>query len=138
VFSRACALSLVRLFAWKVRGYVAPTADPLIRQDAFDCLYGVEVTTGVLAACLPMLRPLLHRKEYSLSARTSGADGSSRSNNQRGGLSERQESYAMGSPRRERWDSSTGLTRSRDETKSQPENYFPWRDGEDLERAGAR
>lgn len=28
-------------------------------------LYPVEITFGIIGACLPMLRPILHRKDYS-------------------------------------------------------------------------
>lgn len=31
----------------------------------FELLYPVEITFGIVGACLPMLRPILHRKEYS-------------------------------------------------------------------------
>lgn len=68
----ACTLSLVRILAWKLPGYIgASPDDPYIRVDAFEILYPVEITVGILGACLPLLRPILHRKEYYAS-RASG------------------------------------------------------------------
>lgn len=68
----ACILSLVRILAWKLPGYIGagPKDDPFIRIDAFMILYPVEVTFGILGACLPLLRPILHRREYA--SRASG------------------------------------------------------------------
>lgn len=67
----ACVLSLLRILAWKLPGYIgqAPT-DTYIRRDAFEVLYPIEITFGILGACLPMLRPICHRKEYP--SRSSG------------------------------------------------------------------
>lgn len=31
----------------------------------FEILYPVEIIFGIIGACLPMLRPIFHRKEYS-------------------------------------------------------------------------
>ncbi|KAL2278752.1 hypothetical protein FJTKL_14203 [Diaporthe vaccinii] len=61
----ACVLSLLRILAWKLPGFIgqAPT-DTYIRRDAFEVLYPIEITFGILGACLPMLRPICHRKEY--------------------------------------------------------------------------
>lgn len=87
----ACVLSLLRILAWKLPGFIgqAPT-DTYIRRDAFEVLYPIEITFGILGACLPMLRPICHRKEYP--SRSSG-------NN----------SYAMG-PVRNAGGSRTALT----------------------------
>lgn len=66
VLRSACVLSLVRILAWKLPGYIGVVQDdPYIRSDAFEILYPVEVTFGILGACLPLLRPILHRKEYA-------------------------------------------------------------------------
>lgn len=67
----ACVLSLLRILAWKLPGYIneAPE-DTYIRRDAFELLYPIEITFGILGACLPMLRPIFHRKEYG--SRSSG------------------------------------------------------------------
>lgn len=67
----ACVLSLLRILAWKLPGFIgqAPT-DTYIRRDAFEVLYPIEITFGILGACLPMLRPICHRKEYP--SRSSG------------------------------------------------------------------
>lgn len=67
-------LSLLRILAWKLPGYIgqAPT-DTYIRRDAFEVLYPIEITFGILGACLPMLRPICHRKEYP--SRSSGSGG---------------------------------------------------------------
>ncbi|POS68846.1 hypothetical protein DHEL01_v212760 [Diaporthe helianthi] len=72
----ACVLSLLRILAWKLPGFIrqAPS-DIYIRRDAFEVLYPIEITFGILGACLPMLRPLFHRKEYSRSSRNSYAMG---------------------------------------------------------------
>lgn len=69
--SSACVLSLLRILAWKLPGFIgqAPT-DTYIRRDAFEVLYPIEITFGILGACLPMLRPICHRKEYP--SRSSG------------------------------------------------------------------
>lgn len=63
---RACCFSLIRILAWKLPSWInAPTpADPYVRRDMFELLYPVEITFGIIGACLPMLRPILHRKEY--------------------------------------------------------------------------
>ncbi|KUI60892.1 hypothetical protein VP1G_08073 [Cytospora mali] len=67
----ACGLSLVRVLAWKLPGYIGEApSDPYLRRDAFEVFYPVEITFGILGACLPMLRPILHRKEYA--SRASG------------------------------------------------------------------
>lgn len=67
----ACGLSLARVLAWKLPGYVGKTTyDPYLRRDAFEVFYPIEITFGILGACLPMLRPILHRKEYT--SRASG------------------------------------------------------------------
>lgn len=57
---------MARVLAWKLPGYIgqAPN-DPYLRRDAFEVLYPVEITFGILGACLPMLRPIVHRKEYA-------------------------------------------------------------------------
>lgn len=67
----ACGLSLARVLAWKLPGYIGKTPyDPYLRRDAFEVFYPIEITFGILGACLPMLRPILHRKEYT--SRASG------------------------------------------------------------------
>lgn len=65
----ACCFALIRILAWKLPSWVnLPTpADPYGRRDMFEILYPVEITFGIIGACLPMLRPILHRKEYSRS-----------------------------------------------------------------------
>lgn len=89
----ACVLSLLRILAWKLPGFInqAPE-DTYIRRDAFELLYPIEITFGILGACLPMLRPIFHRKEYP-----SRSSGHSRN------------SYAMG-PVRNTGGSRTALT----------------------------
>lgn len=59
--------SLARILAWKLPGYIGagPKNDTFIRIDAFMLLYPVEVIFGILGACLPLLRPILHRREYA-------------------------------------------------------------------------
>jgi hypothetical protein len=68
---RACVLSLLRILAWKLPGFIGQApSDTYIRRDAFEVLYPIEITFGILGACLPMLRPIFHRKEYP--SRSSG------------------------------------------------------------------
>lgn len=56
----------MRVLAWKLPGYIGKAPeDQYLRRDAFEVFYPIEITFGILGACLPMLRPILHRKEYS-------------------------------------------------------------------------